>query len=187
MNKWFPINFEKIRGIPINSHPGAFGCARKFNFHEGIDLYGKEGDWVYAVRDGIVISNAPFTGPKTGFDWWLDTNAVLIQDTEGYADDRGYYVYGEVHSDLKPGDKVKAGNKIAEIVPVLPPEKFRPDIPEHSVCMLHLERYDHTYDINSGWSSWETREDRPSYLKDPTEELISILVGKYRKPKFLTL
>ena len=35
--RWFPVNLNKIRGLPINSHPGAFGCARKYNFHEGID------------------------------------------------------------------------------------------------------------------------------------------------------
>lgn len=178
---WFPINFEKIRGIPINSHPGAFGCARKHNFHEGIDLYGKEGDWVYAIRDGVVITNIKFTGPSVGFPWWLETNALLIQDEEGY------YVYGEIKSDLKAGDKVKAGQKIAEMIPVLPPEKFRPDIPEHSVTMLHLERYNEYYYPDMGWSSWEHREDRPTYLEDPTQDLIKVLTEKKKPVKLLTL
>ena len=178
---WFPLNFEKVRGIPINSHPGAFGCARKHNFHEGVDLYGKEGDWVYAIRDGVVVTNIKFTGPSVGFPWWLETNALLIQDEEGY------YVYGEIKSDLKAGDKVKVGQKIAEMVPVLPPEKFRPDIPEHSVTMLHLERYNEFYYREMGWSSWEHREDRPVYLEDPTQDLIKTLTDKKRQVKLLTL
>lgn len=179
--RWFPINFEKIKGIPINSHPGAFGCARKYNFHEGVDLYGEPGDWVYAIRDGVVISNMGFTGPKEGHSWWLETNAVLVKD------DEGYYVYGELFSHLKAGDKVLAGDKIGELTPVLPPHKKRVDIPGHSVTMLHLERWSLAYDDVGGWSSWNTRESRPNYLLDPTPELIQILKDKKRPLTFLTL
>jgi hypothetical protein len=181
MRRWFPINFELIRGIPINSHPGAFGCARKYNFHEGIDLYGEPGQWVYAIRDGEVISNMGFTGPAEGHPWWLPTNALLVKDEDGY------YVYGELNSPLQKGDKVRAGDKIAELTPVLTPDKFRPDIPGHSVTMLHLERWDNTYDPSTGWSSWATRDSRPKYLKDPTLDLVNILVSKYRKPNFLVM
>jgi hypothetical protein len=180
-SRWFPMNFEKFRGFPINSHPGAFGCARRHNFHEGIDLYGTPGDWVHAIRDGTVISNASFTGPSVGHEWWLETNALLIKDEDGY------YVYGELTSSLKVGDKVLAWNKIGELVPVLPENKFRPDIPGHSVTMLHLERWDNTYDPSEGWSAWQTRETRPKYLQDPTPDLIYILTEKKRYVEFLTL
>lgn len=180
MRRWFPINFEKIRGIPINSHPGAFGCARKHNFHEGIDLYGKPGDWVYAIREGTIVANRGFTGPKVGYPWWLDTDAVMVQDEDGY------YVYGELFSPLKVGDKVNSGSKIGEMTPVLKDEKFRADIPEHSTCMLHLERYNNEYyGPDYGWCSWEHWDSRPIYLEDPTKELIDILVSKHRKPNFL--
>ena len=181
MTKCFPINFEKIRGIPINSHPGAFGCARKYNFHEGIDLYGKPGDFVTAIRSGVVISNLPFTGPSEGHPWWLPTNAVLVKDEDGY------YTYGELTSPLKAGDIITSGDKIGELVPVLPEYKFRPDIPEHSVTRLHLERWDNTYDPATGWSSWGTRESRPKYLQDPTNELVTILTEKRQPVKLLTL
>lgn len=180
IKRWFPINFEKLRGLPINSHPGAFGCARKFNFHEGIDLYGEPGDWVYAIRGGEVISNRSFTGPSEGHDWWLDTDALLIKD------EYGYYVYGELHSNLKAGDIVHAGDKIGELTPVLPPHKKRLDIPGHSVTMLHLERWNALYSPEMGWSAWDSRETRPIYLEDPTPELISILQSKNRPIKFLT-
>ena len=178
--RWFPINFEKIRGIPINSHPGAFGCARKYNFHEGVDLYGEKGDYVYAIRDGIVISNMRFTGPSIGHPWWLETDALLIKD------DEGYYVYGELQSSLKAGDVVGSGDKIGELTPVLPSHKKRDDIPEHSVTMLHLERWNLQYNVEDGWSSWNTRESRPIYLEDPTLELIEILKNKKRPIRFLT-
>lgn len=178
--KWFPIGFEEIRGIPINSHPGAFGCARRHNFHEGVDLYGRPGQWVYAIRPGVVVKNMPFTGPSTGFDWWLETDALMIKD------DEGYYVYGELTSPLKEGYEVSPGDKIGELVPVLPASKIRLDIPEHSVTMLHLERYDLSYDPSMGWASWDAWANRPKYLQDPTPELISILREKKRYPKFLT-
>ena len=167
--------------MPINSHPGAFGCARKYNFHEGIDLYGEEGHWVYAIRDGEVISNSRFTGASVSNPWWLETDALLVKDEDGY------YVYGEIKSHLKIGDKIQSGDKIGELTPVLTPNKHRPDIPEHSVTMLHLERWNNLYDKDTGWSAWTTRESRPKYLEDPTPELINILTSKREPVKLLTL
>jgi hypothetical protein len=122
----------------------------------------------------------PFTGPAEGHPWWLPTDALLIKDSSGY------YVYGELKSSLKPGDCVRCGDKIGELVPVLTPDKFRPDIPGHSVTMLHLERWSLDYDPKIGWCSWATRETRPKYLLDPAPELIDIMLdGWYLK--FLTL
>ena len=178
---WFPINLEKFRGIPINSHPGAFGCARKHNFHEGVDLYGEPGDWVYAIQTGFVVANAAFTGPLVGFGWWNNTDAVIIKD------DNGYFVYGELKSTLQVGDMVASGAKVGELVPVLPENKKRDDIPEHSVTMLHLERYNNDYKIEMGWASWEQRDSRPYYLEDPTPFLINALTNRRREVNFLTL
>ena len=175
----FPINTQHNRGIPINAHPGAFGNARKYNFHEGVDLYGHEGMWVYAINPGVVVSNERFTGPSVGHPWWLETDAVTIKsDTE-------YFIYGELKSNLKVGDEVKAGSFIGELVPVLPPEKIRSYIPGHSNVMLHLEKWNFKYP--GKWKAWETREDRPEWLEDPTTDLVNILIKKYRKVKFLTL
>ena len=178
---WFPLNFELNRGIPINSHPGAFGNARKHNFHEGVDLYGKEGDWVNAIHSGIVISNEAFTGPNVGHDWWLPTDAVTIKsDTE-------YFVYGEIKSPLKVGDTVKMGEVIGHLVPVLSVEKIRSWIPKHSNVMLHLEKWNFKYNPEVGWRAWTTRDDRPEWLEDPTFDLVKILAEKYRKIELLTL
>lgn len=179
---WYPLNIHMSnRGIPINSHPGAFGNARKFNFHEGVDLYGKEGDWVLAMLDGEVISNEAFTGPSVGHDWWLPTDAVTIYNSEAGT----YYVYGELKSDLKVGEFVKMGQKIGELVPVLPPEKIRKDIPQHSNVMLHLEKWNNKYP--GEWKAWKTRDDRPEWLEDPTNDLIQALTKKHLPVKLLTL
>lgn len=164
MQDWFPL--DPTPGIPINAHPGAFGCARRHNFHEGVDLYGKSGDSVLATRSGVIVANRGFTGPKTGFPWWLDTDALLVQDQDGF------FCYGELKSPLSVGTQVNAGDRIGQLVPVLPPGKRRPDIPGHSVTMLHLERYSNAYTVSMGWASWEKREDRPFYLLDPTNWLI---------------
>lgn len=180
-DRWFPVNLLKLRGIPINSHPGAFGCARKYNFHEGVDLYGEPKDWVFAIRKGVVVSNARFTGASEGHPWWLETDALLVEDEDGY------YVYGELTSDLKKGDVIIPGQKIGELTPVLTPDKFRPDIPCHSVTMLHLERWNKNYDPSKGWQAWHTRETRPHYLEDPTIELINILKSFKKEVKFLSL
>ncbi len=179
--KKFPINQDKLRGLPINAHPGSFGHTRKYNFHEGIDLYGEPGDTVYAIRNGVVISNCTFTGPAEGHPWWLDTDAVLVKD------EHGYYVYGELRSNLKPGDLVSAGDIIGKLTPVLTDDKFRSDIPGHSTTMLHLERWNSSYDPNSGWMAWNTRLERPKYLEDPTPELINILNQQHIQFKFLTI
>jgi hypothetical protein len=177
----FPINTQYLRGLPINAHPGAFGAARKHNFHEGIDLYGKEGMWVYAINPGVVISNSRFTGPSVGHDWWYETDAVTIKsDTE-------YFVYGELKSGLKPGDVVKAGSKIGELVPVLPVEKIRSYIPQHSNVMLHLEKWNFLYDEEAGWANWPNRLSRPKWLEDPTNDLIAILMKNYQKVRLLSL
>lgn len=194
---WFPLNIHtNNRGIPINSHPGAFGNARKYNFHEGVDLYGREGDWVYAMKNGVVISNEPFTGPSVGHPWWLPTDAVTIEtinDAKLMFDNVNdkfipieYYVYGELKSDLKPGDFVKMGTKIGELVPVLPPEKIRKDIPQHSNVMLHLEKWNYKYDPEVGWRAWTSRDDRPEWLEDPTNDLIEALTKKFLPIKLLT-
>lgn len=175
---WFPINTQKNRGLPINAHPGAFGCKRRHDFHTGIDLYGKPGDWVYAINEGIVVSVDKFTG-TSDTSWWLPTDAIMVETpTENW-------VYGEVKSYVKVGDKVKRGQVIGELVPVLKPEKLREDIPKHSCTMLHLEKYSRNYEPAQGWATWKDFDSRPSYLLDPTQDLIDILTKAYRKIELL--
>lgn len=188
----FPINLQYNRGIPINNHPGAFGCRRKYDVHTGVDLYGKPGDYVYAIKDGIVVDVDIFTGDSTT-EWWLPTDAITIEsDTENY-------VYGELEPLVKIGERICKGQVIGKLKPVLKPEKLRSDIPKHSCTMLHLEKYSRDYEPDKGWAVWydnswyDTKTNRyreggrPKYLLDPTNDLIDILVKNHRRIELLTL
>lgn len=184
---FFPVSRAGFRGLPINRHPGAFGCPRKHDIHTGIDLYGEEGDLVKAISNGVVIRNNQFTGAALGFPFWLDTDAVLVKS------EKCFYLYGELKSELKEGDIVKSGDAIGRLVPVLPIDKIRPDISGHSNVMLHLEKYDLTYDPNKQynfglyWPSWGLYSPKHSFLQDPTSDLIDILYNEDQNLKFLTI
>jgi hypothetical protein len=117
--------------------------------YTGIDIYTQENEPIYAIEDGQVINYYQFTGKDIGFDWWLDTWALLVKSPTGY------FVYGEIKSDKKIGDIIKAGDHIGNVIPVLPKEKIRDWIPGHSNCMLHLERYNLDYKLEFGWVAWK--------------------------------
>ena len=169
----FPLFYGN--GIPINNHPGAFGYRRKHDVHTGVDLYCSKWAPVNAVESGTVVRIIPFTGPEVvidgkKMDWWLSTKAIAVQGASGVV------VYGEVEpiEGLKEGDFVEQGSKIANVIPVLPKGKERPDIIGHSLSMLHLELYTKLYeDKNRGvWESWELDKEKPEHLLDPTNKLL---------------
>jgi hypothetical protein len=64
---------------------------------------------------------------------------------------------------------------IGKLTPVLPPHKHRPDIPNHSTTMLHLEWWQGRWDQR--WDTWHHGEPRPVGLKDPTSRLIALSRG----------
>ena len=107
-----PINIK----YNINSTPphGRFGFKRKFDVHTGFDIYCEEMEPIYAIEDGVVTNVDYFTGPECGFPWWETTYAVLIEGKSGVIG------YCEIHKpDLKIGDKINEGEKIANIKRVL--------------------------------------------------------------------
>ena len=88
-----------------------------------IDLYCEKGTRVLAVEDGEVISIEDFTGPKAGYPWWNDTQAVLVLGKSGIV------VYGEVSPKVKVGDKVLKGQQVAVVeIPVLKKFKRQQDL-----------------------------------------------------------
>ncbi len=171
-----PADKRNPDGTPV-PHPGAFGAPRRHDIHTGIDLYGKPGDPVYPFLPGVVESIHDFTGPDAKgrdgkpLDWWLPTKAVTVR--------RGsqYLVYGEIipNSDLKVGHKVTTNDSIGTLTPVLPPHKHRPDIPNHSTTMLHLEWWQGRWDQR--WDTWHHGEPRPVGLKNPTRRLLALSRG----------
>ena len=163
--KWkFPL--ANCNGIPINYHPGAYGFQRKNSNHTGIDLYCAENDLVYAVEDGEITGIEKFTGPSDNSPWWLDTECVLVYGNSGTV------CYGEIIPIIKPiqiGTRIKQGTLIGSVTPVLPQNRFRPDIPGHSTSMLHLELYEGRQTKAS--TSW--LDSKQKFLRDPTPYLLN--------------
>ena len=171
----FPLKNWK-RPIPVGEHPGSFAAKRKYDTHTGVDLYTHEGDSVYAVEDGTIISIENFTGPQADSPWWKNTKAVLA---EGEA---GVVCYGEVlPRQVWVGKKISKGQEIAHVVPVLHSYKIRADIPGHSACMLHFELYRHGAK-NTVW--WKHGDEKPKFLLDPTSKLQMALSAKTHKNTF---
>ena len=70
---------------------------------------------------------------------------------------------------INVGAKVYAGGIIGHVTPVLRPTKYRPDIRNHSVAMLHLELRTETCHLDG----WKLGEQRDRKLLDPTPYLKS--------------
>ena len=171
--RWkFPLDtYFNNRFIPVWPHLGGFGAVRKHEIHNGVDIYCENGVKVYAMEDGEVVEVGQFTGEKVGSPWWNDTEYLIVK---GHS---GYITYGEIKvaSDnimkvrlLKIGMKIKKGDHIGNVVPVLKEGKVRRDIKGHSRFMLHVElktSLDHT-------AGWQLNTERPKNLLDPTAYLI---------------
>ena len=157
---------EKFRDyLPRFYEPGAFGAVRKFDIHEGVDDYTHDGADVYAVEDGTVTAIYEFTGKKADCDWWNETWCIKVEGKSGVV------TYGELKqpSIVNVGDKVQAGKVIGHVTPVLRPEKYRPDIRNHSVAMLHIELRKETCHLDG----WKLDGERDKRLLDPTPYLKS--------------
>lgn len=158
---------ERFRDyIPRFYEPGAFGAIRKFDIHEGVDIYTHDGAPVYAVEDGVVTAIYEFTGKKADCDWWNETWCVKVDGKSGVV------TYGELANPngiVSIGQKVSAGRMIGLVTPVLRPEKYRPDIRNHSVAMLHLELRKETCHLDG----WKLDGERNKRLLDPTPYLKS--------------
>ena len=154
------IDLAQTTEIPLGAHPGAFGAYRKYHRHEGVDLYGLEGDTVFALHSGTVVAKLPFTGAAAGSTWWLDTECVLVEC------ELGVFNYGEISpvAGLGVGDSIQAGEPVGTIIPVLRVDKGRPR------TMLHFERYHKG--TRKPVETWALDEPQPSCLLDPTELLV---------------
>lgn len=155
------LDLKNETQIPIGRlHPGAFAVERRHHIHEGVDIYGLEGDPVLAMQAGVVTGIQPFTGPSAGFDWWLDTQCVVIENAEGVL------IYGELtpKQGLVPGMRVEEGQLLGYLATVLKHDKGRP------MNMLHLERY--IPGVRESCGVWRKGESRPYGLLDPTGLLL---------------
>lgn len=170
--RWFcPI--DPCRGIPVGQHPGAFGIKRKFAHHCGVDLYSDDGATVRAVEDGTIVNFEPFTGPVLGHTWWETTWCILVRGTSGVV------CYGEINPHAFPmktpkiGTSVRKGEPIAYVKRVLRKGKERPDLPGHSISMLHVEMYRSDLDERAVKTvDWPLDAEKEPKLEDPTAFLL---------------
>ena len=153
--------------LPNYDEPGAFGAVRKFDIHEGVDIYCKKYSKVYAMEDGEVVASYHYTGNVAKCDWWNDTWCIKIKGKSGVI------TYGELampeYNRKLPsvGTFVKAGDWIGLVGQVLKDGKKRDDIRNHNVCMLHVELRTE----NCHLDGWKLGEDRDKRLLDPTSYL----------------
>jgi len=150
--------------IPQIGAVGDFGYRRSFYHHSGIDLYCQNDEKIFAIEDGIITNIEIFTGPNANpkSPWWNETFSIMIEGASGAI---GYCELLPLPH-LKIGYKVKEGETIATIVPVLKKDKG------NGTTMLHLEHYipgtkDHV--------TWVLDTEKPKELLNPRNllELIS--------------
>ena len=127
----------------VTSKEGMFGAERKHDIHTGIDLYTMKNSPVFAMEDATVVAVEDFTGPPES-PWWLPTKAVLA---EGHS---GTILYGEIEPLVKVGDKITKDQIIGKVLPVLPENKVRPDIP---ICFIW--NYMKRASPNPQFGNWE--------------------------------
>ena len=153
--------------LPLYNEPGAFGAVRKFDIHEGVDIYCEKYARVYAMEDGEVVASYHYTGNIAKCDWWNDTWCIKIKGKSGVI------TYGELEMPEynrnlpSVGTFVKAGDFIGVVGQVLKDGKKRDDIRYHNVCMLHIELRTENCHIDG----WKLGEDRDKKLLDPTPYL----------------
>jgi 3-polyprenyl-4-hydroxybenzoate decarboxylase len=157
--------------LPDYNEPGAFGVVRKFDIHEGVDIYCVKHAKVYAMEDGEVVASYHYTGNAAKCDWWNDTWCIKIKGKSGVI------TYGELEMPEynrnlpSVGTFVKAGDFIGVVGQVLKDGKKRDDIRNHNVCMLHVELRTENCHIDG----WKLGEDRDKRLLDPTPYLKLII------------
>lgn len=139
---------------------GLFGAIRRHDIHTGVDFYCEEGTPVSCIRDGVIIDIFQFTGEAVGSPWWNDTYAVVVES------DDLVFVYGEVMSTLWIGWRLKTGETLGWIRPVLKVDKG-----VTPTSMLHLEVWEKAHYKKN--CIWFLGHHKPEGLLDPLEVLCS--------------
>lgn len=131
ISPYFPVRHFMISPVSNgrswlgNGSWGDYGHSRSrgTRSHAGCDIYANDGEPVYAVKSGTIVTNET-TSNSPG---WGGAGAITI--------DHGDYVirYGEVKNILKTSGTVVQGERIAEVGNTT----FYP-----AQAMLHLEMYD---------------------------------------------
>jgi murein DD-endopeptidase MepM/ murein hydrolase activator NlpD len=159
--KW-PLKNKAPAMPPING-VGDFASRRSFYHHPGIDLYCPIYTIVQSIEDGIIVNIDHFTGlnANPSSPWWNDTWSIMIEGESGTIG----YCEIMINSILTVGSKVKSGEIIGTVIPVLKKDKG------NGTTMLHLELYvpgtkDHV--------TWVLDANKPKELLNPRNFLEKI-------------
>lgn len=159
--KWPLLNKEPAI-VPVGS-VGDFAFRRSFYHHPGIDIYAANGQPVQSIEDGVVVHIEHFTGEQANppSPWWNDTWAIMIEGQSGVIG------YCEILVDpwLDIGEKVKAGDIVGHVIPVLKKDKG------NGTTMLHLELYEPG---TTNHVTWVLDTEKPKELKNPRDLLEKI-------------
>jgi hypothetical protein len=142
---FWPLPDGLSRQVPSLGSPGSFAEERGDRRHCGIDLYASPDSKVVFIEDAVVFEVGTFTSPKI-IPYWNETFYVVVKNDGG--DFAKYEELGEV--EVRPGDRIGAGQPLRRVGSVLNPEKIGDDAPAYirrlkeggRPSMLHLELYE---------------------------------------------
>jgi len=124
----------------FDSYTNDWGTDRPNGGHEGTDLMAPHGVPIFSITDGTVVGTS-----GTGGNGWneLGGYTTMVEAGESVgpirAGDRLYYAHQNEPSSVRPGDRVKAGQRIGLVGDTgYGPEGTRGEFPPH----LHLGWYD---------------------------------------------
>jgi len=95
-------DFSFSQYIPRYDEPGSFGAIRKYDIHQGVDIYCHEWAGVHAVEDGNVVDSYQYTGSSVGSEWWNDTWCIKVKGLSGVV----------TYSELKMPSELESGFKM---------------------------------------------------------------------------
>lgn len=131
-----------------------------------------------SIEDAVVLEVGTFTSPKI-IPYWNRTFYVVVENEDGSF--AKYSELGEV--EVRPGDRIGAGQPLGRIGSVLNPEEIDDDAPAYirrlkeggRPSMLHLELYESRPEPSERYrgGNW-FGPGKPRGLLDPTGLLLAI-------------
>lgn len=174
----WPLPEGRMRLVPSLGSPGSFAEDRQDRRHCGVDLYASSGSKVVSIEDGIVLEVGTFTSPKI-IPYWNETFYVVVENESGL-----FAKYAELaRVDVRPGDRLSAGQIVGRVGSVLNPEKIDDDAPTYirslkdagDSSMLHFELYESRPEFSESYLGGNRfGSGKPAGLLDPTGRLVAI-------------
>lgn len=148
------VSYEDVEGTIHGNASRRFAAYRKGRHHVGMDLYGRSGDLVLAMADGVVTATQTFH---------LGTHAIFVDHGDAVV------MYGEVDPGSWKAYGVTKGSRVKKGQPIARMGCMRWDDGDCDSHMLHLETYRPGTTRNRRW--WSNKAPHQAIL-DPTRMLL---------------